>query len=108
MDAFDEMIADIKRLEEVAAANGFADSVWSIENTDFAAKHPYPKAKSMRYVTDYLGVQSGVEEIPIPGPTWLDLWRAADQLLKNSADKHHVYIELFKNHGEVIELWCGS
>lgn len=38
-----------------------------------------------------------------------DLWRLAEQVIVESGDEHHVYIELFKPlRPGVVELWCGS
>ncbi len=41
-------------------------------------------------------------------PTWHDLHKAADELIRQSGDEHHVFIENFDRVGPVLTLWTGS
>ena len=93
---------------EMASKYQFS-SVWSIyEVDDFDEKHPYKGAKELQY-----GVHWGknLVKVPINGPTWLDLWRAADQAIAQSGDTHHVFVEDFSKRLEepgVLTLTVGS
>jgi hypothetical protein len=43
-------------------------------------------------------------------PTWLDMWKAANSLINESGDDHHIFIEDFVLDPEtkLIELYTGS
>lgn len=48
----------------------------------------------------------------IEGPTWGDVYKAADRCIRESGDEHHIFIENldemeFDENGE-MELWTGS
>lgn len=54
--------------------------------------------------------KSGVVKLP-KNPTWLDLWKAADTLIRMSGDSHHVFVEDFsplKKNPKVFSLGTGS
>lgn len=36
--------------------------------------------------------------VDIQGDTWMNLWQAADQAIKQSNDNHHIYIKRFEQH----------
>lgn len=62
-------------------------SVWSISTIDdFYTNHPYLAADQVIY--------EGKVAI-INGPNWIDLWDAADRVIKATGDLHHIYIESF-------------
>lgn len=48
-------------------------------------------------------------ELPAGPKTWLDLWRAADQAVRESGDLHHSFIEDFvKTEDGALRLVTGS
>lgn len=93
---------------EIAQQNGLRHSTWSISDTMFTEPHPYPGARMLQY--DGTGDVDGIFR-PIEGPTWFDLWKAADAALGQSADKAHRYIEDFdpdEADPTVLHLITGS
>jgi len=84
-------------------------SVWSIyEVEDLYAEHPYQGATEVAY-KDHWGEKS--VRVPLAGSRWLDLYIAADYLIKESGDDHHIYIEQFKplqENNTVLMLQTGS
>ena len=98
----------------IARENGIRSSTWSIEVTNMS-EVPFPGVTELRY--DYstffsAGERPGVEKtihVEIsPNSTWLDLWRAADALIKRSGDNHHRFVEDFKLERNALHLWTGS
>lgn len=70
------------------------DSVWSLhEVADLRQPHPFPDAVQVVY-RDHWGPKEIC--IGIRGSTWADLYRAADQAIAQSGDRHHVFIEAFR------------
>lgn len=68
-------------------------SIWSMyEVSDMYAPHPWPHHKILAY-SDHWG--DGEVKVYIDGPTWADLWVAADRAIKASGDGHHIFIEDF-------------
>lgn len=87
--------------DRLAEENKFS-TIWSIhEIPDMLAPHPYEG--TLRLV--YLG-----QSMLVAGSRWLDLWAAADQLIKLSGDEHHIFIEAFKlsTNGQELYLSTGS
>lgn len=75
-------------------ANGLR-TIWSIYELPlhgFLQDHPYQGAAEICY-RDHWGDQPVYETIP--GPTWADLYRAADRCIQRSGDGHHIFIESF-------------
>lgn len=108
----DDIDAEIDRYKEAAKANGLNDSTWSMPGiTDFNAPHPYKGAKKLSYHSDeFYGEPHGIFSAEIKGPNWIDLWIAANEILKVCGDKHHIYIEDFRRRLEpgAYELITGS
>ena len=93
-----------KYYNDIANKWGFL-TVWSIyEVKDMNDKHPYSRAKVLKYDENF-GKPSLT---PIEGDTWLDLWFAADAVVKESGDEHHIFIEDFEDNGSYLELITGS
>jgi hypothetical protein len=93
--------------ENIADGYGF-DSTWSIyEISCLNEIHPFPKNIELKY-RDHWGPDTVIQEIP--GNTWLDLWRAADEAIRKSEDGHHIFIEGFElsEDGLYLELSTGS
>ena len=85
---------------EVQQSEGFV-SVWSdYDVVDMCSAHPYPADAVVVYDT---------YEIPVKGAAWFDVYRAADEAIRKSGDRHHIFIEKFdvKNRNE-LHLWTGS
>lgn len=77
-------------------------TIWSIhEIADMLATHPFPKATRL----EYKGLMA-----TIAGPRWIDLWFAADAIIKQSGDSHHIFIEAFTptQDGRLLRLSTGS
>lgn len=70
-------------------------SNWSIyEVEDLNSEHEFTGALQIAY-KDHWGTPQFVE---IRGKTWLDLYRAADECIRESGDHHHTFIEGFHYH----------
>ena len=83
-----------------------AQSIWSIyEITDLDQPHPYPSGVFVTY-KDHWGAD--VQHCAVYGNTWRDLYKAADNCIRNSGDEHHIFIESFKLVGNDLVLSTGS
>jgi len=86
-------------------------TVWSIYELPihgFLKDHPYAAARSICY-RDHWGEEPVYETIE--GPTWADLYRAADRCIRRSGDDHHIFIEAFHTVAEMphqLRLTTGS
>ena len=86
-------------------------AIWSIFELDvggFDQVDPFKGATHVEYA-DHWGGTTVVEEIT--GPTWGDLYRAADRCIQRSGDAHHVFIEAFRPVAEkpqILRLTTGS
>jgi hypothetical protein len=84
-------------------------SIWSLDEvSDLRVKHPFDGAEILAYSSHW---GPGEVKARINGDTWVDLWAAADEVIKLSGDNHHIFIEAFErskfknNH---LELSTGS
>jgi len=79
-------------------------SVYELEEHGFLEDHPWQGAKSLCY--------HDRTTAPILGPTWGDLYRAADEVIRRSGDSHHIFIEGFyrwgKSDDSILGLTTGS
>jgi hypothetical protein len=101
-DAFDRKMDYYRQHQE----NSGYGSIWSIysvdEDSGFFNLHPWQGAS----VLVYQGTT-----VKIPGPTWGDLYRAADEAIDLSKDDHHIFIEGFGKYAtdnSILELTTGS
>ncbi len=83
---------------------------WSIYSVDsMYDEHPYTAAEALLY-KDHWGEKH--MSAKIEGNRWIDLWRAADECIRNSGDNHHMFIEAFtpynKGDNTVLVLSTGS
>lgn len=74
--------------------------VWCIEGVDFAMPHPFPGALLLLHGGDPAlenkhGRPVPPFTVPINGPTWADLKRAAEKAIRLAGDVDHVFIEGF-------------
>jgi len=66
-------------------------TIWSMfEVEDLNQPHPYTAAREICY-RDHWGTDAVYETIG--GPTWRDLYSAADRCIRRSGDDHHIFIE---------------
>ena len=83
-----------------------AQSIWSIyEVADLDQPHPYQSGLFVSY-KDHWGTEA--QHCAVYGNTWRDLYRAADNCIRNSGDEHHVFIEGFRLNGDKLILTTGS
>lgn len=84
-------------------------SIWSIyEVDDLYAEHPYAGANEIVY-KDHWGDEP--VSVPLLGKRWIDLWIAADHLIKESGDEHHIFVERFRplqENNTTLVLSTGS
>ena len=77
-------------------------SIWSMYELPvgcFTEPHPYPSDVFVIY---------GKGHVPVFGPTWGDVYRAADCAIRNSGDFHHCFIEGFEAKGNQLHMITGS
>lgn len=100
-DQFDRKMAYYGEFQQ---DNGLR-AIWSIfelEEHGFLFNHPWDGASVLVY---------GRNTVKIQGPTWADLYRAADQAIEESGDDHHCFIEGFGKYAtddSMLELTTGS
>ena len=83
-----------------------AQSIWSIyEIADLDQPHPYQSGLFISY-KDHWGAEA--QHCAVYGNTWRDLYRAADNCIRNSGDEHHIFIENFRLVGNNLVLTTGS
>lgn len=90
----------------VADQNSFT-AIWSLYSVaSCTEKHPHVGHSELVYRCHW-----GEHEVrvPIQGDDYLALYRAADRAIRDSGDRHHVFIESFSvnSRGE-LELGTGS
>lgn len=95
--------------QDVREQLGLDNSVWSIfEVNNLSDRHPFEGADRIVY-KDHWGkrpVSSSVH-----GSTWVALYIAANACIRDSGDKHHIYIESFapdKDDPRTLILQTGS
>jgi len=84
------------------------NAVWSIfEVENLSERHPFVGATKVIY----RAYGSGDHEVTIEGDTWKSLYVAADTLIRDSGDGHHIFIEDFKQSSinpEILFVTTGS
>ena len=81
--------------------NGLS-AIWSIYELPvhgFLSDHPYRGAATVSYQCCHA---------VILGQTWADLYRAANSVMEQSGDDHHIFIEGFLFAGDELKLTTGS
>lgn len=108
-----ELVAQIHALFRAAETAGLWAhwAVTGIYADDLSKPHPYC-AKTLIYDTwrwsaDNQQVDVHIEA-PISGSSWLDLWRVADQAMRDSGDIGHRFIENFRRERGRLRLYVGS
>ena len=67
-------------------------SIYELEPGGFDQVDPYRDSEYVVY-DNHWGDEPVI--VKIPGPTWGDLYRAADTAIRDSGDDHHCFIERF-------------
>jgi hypothetical protein len=78
------------------------NSIWSMFELPvgcFDLPHPYLSDSFIVYSRGH---------VPVLGPTWGDVYRAADCAIRNSGDDHHIFIEGFRVEGNQLHMSTGS
>jgi hypothetical protein len=97
-ESFDDKMAYFREFQN---QQGF-EAMWSMYELStgcFELPHPYPADAVVMY-------QKG--SVPVLGPTWGDVYRAADSAMRMSGDAHHVFIEGFEARGNQLNMFTGS
>lgn len=108
--AQDEAAFDAKMdyFGEFKGANGLM-SIWSMFELPvncFLQNHPYPSDAFVCYAEHW---GKGRKHYPVLGPTWGDVYRAADLAIRESGDNHHIFIEGFDvKNGNELHMFTGS
>ena len=88
--------------------HGLVHSVWTIDEVTFTDPHPYPGAQTLSYIA--FGDPEAINVV-IEGPTWLDLWKAADAVLGRSGEELHRFVQGFRQdeyEPRLLHLQTGS
>lgn len=90
--------AHYRYLDKLGDEHGIKITSWSAEGADDPLQpHPFHGATTMYYKSHpFWGEPCGPFTTAISGDRWLDLWIAADKLVFQSGDHHHIFIEHFK------------
>jgi hypothetical protein len=78
------------------------ETIWSVYELPvhgFLRDHPFPSDAFVVYKDQHCAIY---------GQTWADVYRAADQCIRNSGDLHHIFIENFELWGKEVRLTTGS
>lgn len=98
-----------RHYDEVKAELGLKNSEWSIYEVDnLSDRHPFEGADRILY-KDHWGEKPVSRSIN--GMTWAALWVAANAVIRDSEDEHHVFIERFrpsKDDPKTLILSTGS
>lgn len=88
--------------DSIRKQNNFM-SIWSLYEVDDINAHSHVVgATELRYEDKKIDLD------PNHHYTWFELWSCADKIMQETDDRHHIFIELFKLNGAIVELWCGS
>ena len=91
-------------LDHVQSDN-FLGCVWSLWNVRDFTEVPFPHSTMVEYSANF---GDTVSVNILENATWLDLWKAADECIAKSGDRHHLFVEKFIQRGTVLELRTGS
>lgn len=79
-------------------------TVWSVDTIrDFRAR-----AFEGKIVLTYDGGWGKAGQRTLTNPTWFAIWRAADELVVQSDDLHHIFLEVFRRRGNRVSIETGS
>lgn len=100
--SYDEAMRYIHRFAKQHQLTTTWELIDNWNSVDFTEEHP-DHIEGMSIV--YLDV-----EVEIRGPTWGDLYIAADQAINESGDKDHTYIEVLclDPDNRSFSMWCRN
>jgi hypothetical protein len=107
----DDQVVDrnCEHYDGIADEIGIRTSSWSMhEVPDLNANHPFGDKELLAY-SKHFGL--GEVKVFIEGPTWKDLWFAAEAAIRLSGDLHHIFVEGFeqsKSKENTLVLSTGS
>lgn len=81
-------------------------SIWSyfdIEPKELGKKHSFKNLKSISYYN--ITIEFDLKTKP---KTWLELWKISDQLMRQSADTHHCFLEGWTHKDGNLKIITGS
>lgn len=100
-----EVSFKLKHYQQVSEEIGAEYAVWSLLDDigSLYGTHTYGNVSFLIYKQNGKMYCTGID-----GDTWIDLFKAADTLLKESEDFQNVFIENFTPDGIVLFLHTGS
>ena len=91
--------------DDIKQANKFK-SVWSIYEVFSFQANSGIEGTLLKYGKVNIPMKKDAMTMCI---TWMDMWKFAEQAIRESGDDHHMFIERFYDRGDgVIELITGS
>lgn len=100
-DIIDDVVSWLDQLQD----DNFLGCAWSLWEVRDFTEVPFPHATMVEYRTNF---GDPVFVNIIENATWLDLWKAADECIAKSGDRHHPFVEKFIQRGTILELHTGS
>ena len=88
-------------------------SIWSMsEVKNLSEPYTYTNVRTVTHKDHWGETEDGQDVgpvvVPINGNTWAALYVAANAAIRDSGDRHHCYIEGFRQVGDTLELVTGS
>jgi len=109
----DEFAREMDYFREFADQNNLK-SVWSIFHEGVRFDEPHNLDATFITYTHYwpntdLDAVPSVLQTPIRGKTWGDVYKACDELIQSSGDRHHIFVEGFTRKTDtVVDMFTGS
>lgn len=79
----------MQQYDELQEASKF-NSIWSIYSVTAFNEVPYPQARTLLYENHWGGQEI---RVALGAQDWHAIWAAADQAIRLSGDRHHIFIE---------------
>jgi hypothetical protein len=99
---FDKNLEEFTKIQQ--ENNLFANwSYYEISPSDINKKHSFKNIKSISY--EGITIPFNKENKP---KTWLDLWKVSDQIIRQSGDTHHCFLEDWRFQDGNLDVITGS
>ena len=99
---FDKNLEEFTKIQQ--ENNLFANwSYYEISPSDINKKHSFKNIKSISYE----GITIPFNKTNKP-KTWLDLWKVSDQIMRQSGDTHHCFLEAWRFQDGNLDVITGS
>ena len=99
---FDKNMEEFRKIQE--ENNLFANwSYYEISPSDINKKHSFKNITSISYE----GITIPFNKANKP-KTWLDLWKISDQIMRQSGDTHHCFLEGWNFQDSNLDVITGS